>query len=37
MPSMADRIPPEPYGEGVKFTISWLLGDTILPPIDRVD
>ena len=34
---MADPVPPGPYGEGVKFTISGLLGDTIVPPSDPVD
>ena len=37
MPWMADRIPPGRYSEGVKFTISGLLGDTIVPPSDPVD
>ncbi len=33
-PWMADRLPPQWYGEGVKFTITWLLGDSTTPPID---
>jgi hypothetical protein len=33
-PWMADRLPPLWYGEGVKFTITWLLGDTTAPPVD---
>jgi hypothetical protein len=33
-PWMADRLPPPWYGEGVKLTISWLLGDTTAPPVD---
>ena len=37
MPWMADRIPPGRYSEGVKFTISGLLGDTIVPPSDPAD
>lgn len=32
-PWMADRLPPW-YGEGVKFTITWLLGDSTSPPVD---
>jgi hypothetical protein len=31
---MADRLPPLWYGEGVKFTITWLLGDWTAPPVD---
>jgi hypothetical protein len=33
-PWMADRLPPLWYGEGVKFTISWLLGDWTAAPVD---
>jgi hypothetical protein len=33
-PWMADSLPPPWYGEGVKFTITWLLGDSTAPPID---
>jgi hypothetical protein len=33
-PWMADRLPPPWYGEGVKLTITWLLGDSTTPPID---
>jgi hypothetical protein len=33
-PWMADRLPPPWYGEGVKFSITWLLGDSIAPPVD---
>jgi hypothetical protein len=33
-PWMADRLPPLWYGEGVKFTITWLLGDWTTPPVD---
>jgi hypothetical protein len=33
-PWLADRLPPPWYGEGVKFTITWLLGDTTVPPVD---
>jgi hypothetical protein len=33
-PWMADRLPPRWYGEGVKLTITWLLGDTTAPPVD---
>jgi hypothetical protein len=33
-PWMADRLPPLWYGEGVKFTITWLLGDWTAPPVD---
>ena len=31
---MADRLPPLWYGEGVKFSINWLLGDSTAPPVD---
>jgi hypothetical protein len=33
-PGAADLLPPPSYGEGVKFSITWLLGDSIAPPID---
>jgi hypothetical protein len=33
-PWMADRLPPPWFGEGVKFTITWLLGDLTVPPVD---
>jgi hypothetical protein len=33
-PWVADRLPPLWYGEGVKFSINWLLGDSTAPPID---
>jgi len=33
-PWMADRLLPLWYGEGVKFTITWLLGDWTTPPVD---
>ena len=33
-PWMADRLPPLWYGEGVKLTITWLLGDWTTPPVD---
>jgi hypothetical protein len=33
-PWMADRLPPLWYGEGVKFSITWLLGDWTAPPVD---
>ncbi|MGH3157684.1 MAG: hypothetical protein ACRDNF_14055 [Streptosporangiaceae bacterium] len=33
-PWMAERLPPPRYGEGVKHTISWLVGDTTAPPVD---
>jgi hypothetical protein len=33
-PWMADHLPPPSYGEGVKLTITWLLGDSTAPPID---
>lgn len=29
----ADWLPPRWYGEGVKFTIDWLLGDSTAPPV----
>jgi len=35
-PWMAGRLPPLWYGEGVKFTITWLLGDWTAPPVDPV-
>jgi len=31
-PGMADRLPSTWYGEGVKLTITWLLGDSTTPP-----
>ncbi len=31
---MADRLPSLWYGEGVKFSITWLLGDSTAPPVD---
>ena len=33
-PGTAGRLPPRWYGEGVKFSITWLLGDWIAPPVD---
>jgi hypothetical protein len=33
-PWITDRLPPLWYGEGVKFTITWLLGDWTAPPVD---
>jgi hypothetical protein len=33
-PWMADRLPPPWYGEGVRLTITWLLGGTTAPPVD---
>lgn len=33
-PWMAGRVPPPCYGEGVKFSITWLLGDSTAPPVD---
>lgn len=33
-PWMADQLSAPCYGEGVKHTISWLLGDTTTPPIE---
>jgi len=36
-PWMADRILPPRYGEGVKLTISWLLGDSTAWPVDTAD
>jgi hypothetical protein len=33
-PWMADQLPPPWYGEGVKFSITWLLGDSTAPPAD---
>ena len=33
-PWMARRLPPLWYGEGVNFTITWLLGDWTAPPVD---
>lgn len=34
MPWMTDRLPSPWYGEGVKLTINWLLGDSTGPPVD---
>jgi hypothetical protein len=34
LPAGADRLPAQSYGEGVKLTISWLLGDRVAPPVD---
>jgi hypothetical protein len=31
---MVGQLPPSPYGEGIKFTITWLLGDRTAPPTD---
>jgi hypothetical protein len=33
-PWLADRLPSPWYGEGVKFSITWLLGDSTTPPVD---
>jgi hypothetical protein len=33
-PWMADLLPSSWYGEGVKFSITWLLGDSTVPPVD---
>ena len=33
-PWMADRLPPLWYGAGVKFSITWLLGDSTVAPVD---
>jgi hypothetical protein len=33
-PWTAGRLPPLWYGEGVKFSITWLLGDSTAPPVD---
>ena len=33
-PGMADQLPVPPYGEGVKLTITWLIGDSPTPPVD---
>jgi len=33
-PWIADRFPPPWYGEGVKFTVNWLLGDAAVPPLN---
>ena len=33
-PWIADRLPSAWYGEGVKYSIAWLLGDSIAPPVD---
>lgn len=35
-PWMVDRVPPRWYGEGVKFSITWLLGDSTAPPVDEI-
>jgi len=34
-PWMAGPLPPLWYGEGVKFTITWLLGDSTAAPVDQ--
>ena len=31
---MIGRLPPPWYGEGIKLTITWLLGDSTAPPTD---
>lgn len=36
-PWMADRLPPPSYGEAVKVTITWLLGESILSPLNRAN
>lgn len=33
-PWIADGLPTPSYGEGVKFSINWLLGDSTVPPVD---
>jgi hypothetical protein len=33
-PWTSDQLPPPWYGEGVKFTITWLLGESTAPPVD---
>lgn len=33
-PWMVDRVPPPWYGEGVKASITWLLGDSTAKPVD---
>jgi hypothetical protein len=33
-PWMTDRLSPARYAEGVKITITWLLADTTVPPVD---
>lgn len=33
-PLMANQIPSPQYGEGVKLTITWLIGDRTTPPVD---
>ena len=33
-PGMVGRLPSPWYGEGVKLSITWLLGDSTAPPID---
>jgi hypothetical protein len=33
-PWIAGRLPPPWYGEGVKFSITWLLGDSTMAPVD---
>jgi hypothetical protein len=35
-PWLADRLPPLRYGEGVRLTITWLLGDSTATPVDLV-
>jgi hypothetical protein len=34
-PSRGDRVPPPLYGEGVKFSITWLLGGSTVQPVDQ--
>jgi hypothetical protein len=34
-PWLADKLPPPWYGEGVKSSINWLLGDSVTPPVDQ--
>jgi hypothetical protein len=33
-PGMIGQLPPPWYGEGVKLTITWLLGDSMAAPVD---
>jgi hypothetical protein len=33
-PWITDRLPPPSYGQGVKLTITWLLGDSTALPVD---
>ncbi len=36
-PGMTGQLPPPSYGEAVRQTITWLLGDSTTPPVEQAD